>query len=151
MERFTIGKTYFIAVKNASVDFAVRDSNQQRLGVAQGSPVTVLALGKDTQPDRDFLQAELQALLASDDVICPGFTATILLLGSETPVEMGNSGRDFCQSRGCELYAIETTAPIRSGPYYVTGSELRRVYRLQEDPNKAFVMGVVPDNGDPAA
>lgn len=150
MEWFRLHQSSYIASKTPSVRFQLLNEYTSRLSALhQGVPVVVLSFQDDdddddndeSQPvDRESVEARLQQLLAGDDVICPEFTKTILLAGVTEEIDFVINGSD--------IYAVEMAVPLRSGPYYARSSHLHFVYKLQEDPYEAFMMGVLPDSGD---
>lgn len=151
MEWFRLHQSSYIASKTPSVRFQLQNEYTSRLSALhQGVPVVVLSFQDDDDDDHDHdeyhpvdresVEARLQQLLAGDDVICPEFTKTILLAGVTEEIDFVINGSD--------IYAVEMAVPLRSGPYYARSSHLHFVYKLQEDPYEAFMMGVLPDSGD---
>lgn len=145
MEWFKIGNSSYIASKTPSTRFELQNEYASRLSALhQGVPVTIISCQKgdgNDQVKRDAIEARLQALLSGDDVICSEFTKTILLAGITEAVHFNINGS--------EIYAVETAVDVRSGPYYARGSHLHHVYKLQEDPYGAFMIGILPDGANP--
>lgn len=145
---FRIDDKPYLAIRHTSLDFAVKGGNSnhdnsRQSNLDSGLPVTVLTLGEDVIPDCKVLETEIERLLATDDVISPGFTKSILLANLDAPTEIGSRVNELCSSDGFDIYIVSTKMAIRSGPYYATSSGLHHVYKLEEDPLKAFMIGII--------
>lgn len=151
MEWFTLDETPYISTRHGHTGYKIRYGDQIGTDFIKGSPVTVLVLDKAAKLDHEIIRHQLLALLGKDDVMLPEFLDIVLLVRNGNPIEITASELEYWSGNGFRIYSVETTGNIRSGPYYATQTEIRKVYKLDNDDYEAFMMGIIPDDDEPGA
>lgn len=98
----------------------------------------------------NWLQHNIEHYQKEDDVFQPDFLRRILLYGAkEEDVEIADGVDEFLNSIGTRwIRCLPSESPgssLTPGPYALVQDRLRKVYRLHNDMNGAFLAAVEPN------
>ena len=119
----------------------------------QDLPVPVLVIRVDGLHSikSSWLTDTIGALMRADDVLCRDFLSSVLfLVRSRTPLPaLDDDGRHFLTSEGYTPLFGDSDTELPSGPYFLSGRSLHRVFKLYPDTYGAFMYGVIQSEEHP--
>jgi hypothetical protein len=117
-------------------------------------PVTIISVNQCDSISSSWLEDQFKIMLAEDDVFCREFLSFVFLQFSlrETPPPLDGFLELMLKPWGISPKRVRFMVGSRvvpSGPYFLLGQEIHRVFKLCYDPCGAFVCGVVQSEVDP--
>jgi len=117
-------------------------------------PVTIINVNQCDSISSLWLDQKFRTMLAEDDVFCREFLSFVFLQFNhrETPPPLDGNLEIILELWGISAKQVRymiSSHVVPSGPYFLSGSEVHRVFKLCHDPCGAFVCGVVQSEDDP--
>jgi hypothetical protein len=117
-------------------------------------PVTIINVNQCDSISSFWLDEKFRTMLAEDDVFCREFLSFVFLQFNlrETPPPLDDNLDIMLKSWGISAKQVRymiSSRVVPSGPYFLSGPEIHRVFKLCLDPCGAFVCGVVQSEDDP--
>jgi hypothetical protein len=109
------------------------------------SPCTVIDASSYASIPASWLQLTIENMLKRDDVFVTGFLQSIIFRNvSSHPVVLEHEAISLLSKWGCSAAYVGTSVnAYPDGPFFFDGARLHKAYRLYNDPQLAFVCGII--------
>lgn len=115
--------------------------------------ITVIQCDETLPIEKTWLETYLRDASKADDVFCPAFVQGLILISGSNRsasirIQLTQEAQAYLRSIGNQwlqvLSSYDVPKGVDPGVYYLSGVDLKRVFRLYDDVNKVFLTTLEP-------